>query len=72
VVTPTRDFTKDQMVNLASGQRRRGQWGARATDQQPDGDGVTAHHDVDVAALLETRTKDRVAGRRPGPLSEVW
>jgi hypothetical protein len=32
------------------------------------GGGVAAHHDVGVAALLEVRIKDRVAGRAPARL----
>jgi hypothetical protein len=31
------------------------------------GDGVEAHHDVGVAALLEVRIEDRFAGRAPAP-----
>jgi hypothetical protein len=30
--------------------------------------GITAHHDIDVAALLEVRIEDRLADRAPGRL----
>jgi hypothetical protein len=30
--------------------------------------GVAVHHEVDVAALLEVRIEDRLAGRAPAPL----
>jgi hypothetical protein len=32
------------------------------------GDGVAAHHDVGIAALLEVRIEDCVAGRAPSNL----
>jgi hypothetical protein len=37
------------------------------------GGGVAAHHDSDVAALLEVRIEDRLAGRAPArlPLQQV-
>ena len=37
------------------------------------GGGVAAHHDVGVAALLEVRIEDRLAGRAPAqlPLQQV-
>jgi hypothetical protein len=37
-----------------------------STGHLPSG-GVAAHHDIDVAAQLEVRIEDRLAGRAPAP-----
>jgi hypothetical protein len=36
------------------------------------GGGVAAHHDVGVAALLEVRIEDRLAGRAPRLPLQQW
>jgi hypothetical protein len=56
------------------GRPRRPYGTAPAIDQNAgriSSDGLAAHHDVGIAALLEVRIEDRVAGRAPARLPSV-
>jgi hypothetical protein len=50
-----------------AGGGRDGTTGAQSTGHLAGG-GVAAHHDVSMAALLEVRIEDRLAGRAPARL----